>query len=37
MSMYTKPIAEEIVKIIGKFSPNKSPGHDDITNMVVKK
>ena len=36
--IYTKPIvAEEIVKIIRKFSPNKSPGHDDITNMVVKK
>ena len=36
--IYTKPIvAEEIVKIIGKFNPNKSPGHDDITNMVVKK
>ena len=35
---YTKPIvAEEIVKIIGKFNQNKSPGHDDITNMVVKK
>ena len=36
--IYAKPVvAEEIVKIIGKFNPNKSPGHDDITNMVVKK
>ena len=36
--IYTKPIvAEEIVKITGKFNPNKSPGHDDITDMVVKK
>ena len=35
---YTKPIvAEEIVKIIGKFNQNKSPSHDDITKMVVKK
>ena len=36
--IFTKPIVpEEIVKIIGKFNPNKSPGHDNITNMVVKK
>ena len=36
--MYLKPIvAEEIVKIVGKFNPNKSPGHDDIGNMIVKK
>ena len=36
--IFTKPIVpEEIVKIIGKFNPNKSPGYDNITNMVVKK
>ena len=36
--IFAKPIvAEEIVKIIGKFNPNKSPGHDNITNMVIKK
>ena len=36
--IFTKPIvAEEIVKIIGKFNQNKSPGRDDITNMVIKK
>ena len=32
-----KPIiAEEIVKIISKFNQNKSPGHDDIGNFIVK-
>ena len=36
--MYTKPVVpEEIVKIIAKFNQNKSPGHDDIGNMIVKK
>ena len=35
--IYTKPtVPEEIAKIIGKFIPNKSPSHDDITNMVFK-
>ncbi len=37
-SMYMKPIVpEEIVKIIYKFNANKSTGHDDIGNFVVKK
>ena len=32
-----KPIlADEIVKIIGKFNQNKSPGHDGIGNFIVK-
>ena len=36
--MYTKPVVpEEVVKIIAKFNQNKSPGHDDIGNMIVKK
>ena len=35
--MHIKTVAEEIVKNISKFSLNKSPGHDDIANMVVKK
>ena len=36
--MYTKPVVpEKIVKIIAKFIQNKSPGHDDIGNMIVKK
>ena len=33
-----KPIVEtEIIKIILKFNKNKSPGHDDIGNNVLKK
>jgi len=36
-SMYFKPIVEkEIVKIIGKFNPNKSAGHDNIGNYIIK-
>ena len=36
--MYSKPVvSDEIVKIISKFNENKSPGHDDIGNMIVKK
>ena len=36
--MYTKPaVAEEIIKIISKCKQNKSPGHDDIGNLVVKR
>ena len=32
-----KPIlADKIVKIISKFNQNKSPGHDDIGNFIVK-
>lgn len=30
-------IADEVVKIISKFDQNKSPGHDDIGNFIVKK
>ena len=30
-------VPEEIIKIIAKFNQNKSPGHDDIGNMIVKK
>ena len=36
--MFMKPIVEtEIIKIINKFKQNKSAGHDDIGNLVVKK
>ena len=36
--MYTKRIVPvDIVKIIDKFNQNKSLGHDDIGNMIVKK
>ena len=35
--MYMKPIVEmDIIKIIGKFSPNKSAGHDNIGNYIIK-
>ena len=35
--MHTKQVvAEEIIKIISEFQQNKSPGHDDIGNLVVK-
>ena len=35
--LFMKPIiAEEIVKIISKFNQNKSPGHDGISNFIVK-
>ena len=37
-SIFMKPIVEnEIVKIISKFDKNKSPGHDDIGNNILKK
>jgi hypothetical protein len=29
-------IADEVIKIITKFDQNKSPGHDDIGNFIVK-
>ena len=33
-----KPIVEsEILKIINKFDQNKSAGHDDVGNLIVKK
>jgi hypothetical protein len=33
-----KPIVEaEVIKIIAKFDQNKSPGHDDIGNFIIKK
>ena len=36
--MFMKPIVEtEIVKIINKFNQNKSAGHDNIENAIVKK
>ena len=30
-------VADEVIKIISKFDQNKSPGHDDIGNFIVKK
>ena len=37
-SIFMKPIVEtEIMKIISKFDQNKSAGHDDIGNFIVKK
>ena len=36
--MYMKPIVElDIAKIIDKFDPNKSAGHDNIENFIIKK
>ena len=36
--MFKKPIvADEVVKIIGKLNQSKSPGHDGIGNLIVKK
>ena len=36
--MYMKPIVElDIAKIIDKFDPNKSAGHDNIGNFIIKK
>ena len=33
-----KPVvAEETTKIVSKFNPNKSPGHDGIGNFIIKK
>ena len=37
-SMYMEPIAElDIAKVIGKFNPNKSAGHDNTGNFIIKK
>ena len=37
-SIFRKPIVEdEILKIISKFDKNKSPGHDGIGNLIVKR
>jgi hypothetical protein len=37
-SIFMKPITEsEILKIINKFDKNKSAGHDDIGNLIVKR
>ena len=36
--MFLKPIVEEeVIKIIYKFNQNKSAGHDDIGNFIVKR
>ena len=36
--MYMKPIVEsDIIKIIDKFNPNKSAGHDNVGNFIIKK
>ena len=37
-SMYLAPVVEmDIIKIVNKFNPKKSPGHDDIGNFIVKR
>ena len=37
-SLFMKPIVQpEVIKIINKFDPNKSAGHDNIGNLIVKK
>ena len=37
-SMHMKPIvASDIIKIIDKFNPNKSAGHDNVGNNIIKK
>ena len=37
-AMYMKPVIEQdVIKIIDKFNPNKSAGHDNIGNFVIKK
>ena len=37
-SMHMKPIvASDIIKIIDKFNPNKSAGHDNVGNYIIKK
>lgn len=33
--MFFKPIVPD--EIIGKFNQNKSPGHEDIQNMIIKR
>ena len=36
--MYMKPIVEsDIIKIIDNFNPNKSAGHDNVGNFIIKK
>ena len=36
--MYMKPIVEsDILKIVSKFNVNKSAGHDNIGNFIIKK
>ena len=36
--MFMAPIVEtEIIQIISKFKQNKSAGHDDIGNLIIKK
>ena len=36
--MYLKPIVgDEILKIINKFNQNKSAGHDNIGNYIIKR
>ena len=36
--MHMKPIvASDIIKIIDKFNPNKSAGHDNVGNYIIKK
>ena len=36
--LFMKPIvAEEIIKIVKTFNPNKSPGHDGVGNFIIKK
>ena len=38
ISMHMKPIvASDIIKIIDKFNPNKSAGHDNVGNYTIKK
>lgn len=37
-NMYMSPITEnEILNIISNLDPNKSPGHDDIGNLLIKR
>ncbi len=37
-SMYLKPVVEmEVIKIIEKFNQNKSAGHDNIGNFILKR
>ncbi len=37
-TMFMQPVTEnEILKIISKLDPNKSPGHDNINNHLIKK
>ena len=37
-SIYIKPVvASDIIKLIDKFNPNKSAGHDSVGNYIIKK